>query len=55
MRVEKDINDEMRSLVQIAEWGKNWMGGPGPQPLGAQLRRREELRTAGNSRESRPS
>lgn len=27
----------------------------GAQPLGAQLRRKEELRAAGNSRENRPS
>lgn len=55
MRVEEDVNGETQSLAQIAEWGKNWVGDPGPQPRGAQLRRKEELRAAGNSRESRPS
>lgn len=55
MRAEKDVNDETQSLAQIAESGKNGMGDPEPQPLGAQLGRREELRAAGNSRESRPS
>lgn len=54
MRVEKDANEETQKASPIAEGGEAG-GRSRPQPLGAQLPRKEELRAAGNSRARWPS